>query len=96
MQQCTGYHAITSRFWWHKLLVLLLTPVEALMVDMAPDLAARLLVPCGLADADFVLVKVALLPDCSVRFEMDAAFVHTTAVLISYSHCIQSRWYMFT
>ena len=63
VQQCTGYRAITSRFWWHKLLVLLLTPIEALMADMAPDLAARLLMPCGLADADFVLVKVVLLPD---------------------------------
>ena len=85
MQQCTGFHAVTSRSLWRSALLLLCGPVTAVLAILAPQLAAKLLTPCALEAADYVLVKVSplrlLLAPFAVKVITHACFAEQTGLI---------------
>ena len=61
MQQCTGYRSVLALGSpWSALLLPIWAAVIGIVGNAAPLLAARLLAPCGLQEAQYVYLKVLL------------------------------------
>lgn len=58
VQECTGFCATSGKSIWHVLLLPGCTALTTTLAKVAPQLAAKLLVPCDLQQADYILVKL--------------------------------------
>ncbi len=60
VQECLGYRATSGHSRWCGLLLPIFAALAAVLTRVAPQLAAKLLAPCDLQRAEYVLVKVIL------------------------------------
>jgi len=60
VQECLGFRATSGHSRWCGLLLPFSATLVAVLRRVAPQLAAKLLAPCDLQRADYVLVKVML------------------------------------
>ena len=60
VQDCLGFRATSGHSRWCGLLLPFSATLVAVLRRVAPQLAAKLLAPCDLQRADYVLVKVML------------------------------------
>jgi len=60
VQECVGFRATSGHSRWCGLLLPFSAALAAVLTRVAPQLAAKLLAPCDLQQADYVLVKVML------------------------------------
>ncbi|KAL0027251.1 hypothetical protein WJX77_006828 [Trebouxia sp. C0004] len=58
VQECVGFEATSGHSRWCGLLLPFAAALAAVLARMAPQLAAKLLAPCNLQQADYVLVKL--------------------------------------
>ncbi|DBA71773.1 TPA: hypothetical protein ACH3X2_011039 [Trebouxia sp. C0005] len=57
VQECVGFRATSGHSRWCGLLLPFSAALAAVLATVAPQLAAKLLAPCDLQQADYVLVK---------------------------------------
>ena len=62
MQECVGFKAASGHSRWCGLLLPFSAALVVILAKVAPQLAAKLLAPCDLQQADYVLLKVQLHP----------------------------------
>ncbi|KAL0030049.1 hypothetical protein WJX79_003470 [Trebouxia sp. C0005] len=58
VQECVGFRATSGHSRWCGLLLPFSAALAAVLATVAPQLAAKLLAPCDLQQADYVLVKL--------------------------------------
>ena len=80
VQECTGFCATSGRSIWHVLLLPCFAAVTTVLAKVAPQLAAKLLTPCDLQQADYILVKVSHaldLPSKQCQFLMHNKYIYS-------------------